>query len=407
MQLWSAASLVALLATTVLGDFTATTFGVGCDLGDYPAPAKSCGTPSYAYTIQDNTGSFVILRFRNFNLAPTDYVLLRSLDVNSTTPKLKLSGRKYHGRFDAPPFSATGVAVELYTHASSIWTNTTAALAFDAASSTDTTTTCQGFQVEGYISALLPPSSITPNNNGTNETACGGLDRSIESPCYKYSPVMYYRSKAVARLLVNKGGVYTGCTGWLLGSEGHLLTNSDCIANQAEAAATRFEFMAEAPACPSKMGDIVCNKQLACRGYVWPGTARFVTSNPDLHYTLVQLDKSVVAAYSYLKLRATPGPVATEAIYIVQHQQAWGKRISDKTIQGKAVIEYTTATGDAAYLLDTQPMSGGAPILSANDHTVVALHYGNTKACPNFGVMSNRLASDLVARNAMPANGAA
>ena len=43
----------------------------------------------------------------------------------------------------------------------------------------------------------------------------------------------YVRAKAVARLLI--GGT-SACTGWLIGSEGHLLTNEHCIHNASDAA---------------------------------------------------------------------------------------------------------------------------------------------------------------------------
>ncbi len=74
-------------------------------------------------------------------------------------------------------------------------------------------------------------------------------------------PAAYERARAVARLLIN--GIY-GCSGWLVGSEGHLMTNNHCIADEDDANNTDYEFMAEgdcltncdAPwSCPGKCGE--------------------------------------------------------------------------------------------------------------------------------------------------------
>ncbi|KAG9405284.1 hypothetical protein AC1031_004392 [Aphanomyces cochlioides] len=372
--------LLALLHCVLLffqarAEFIPLSFGVGrCSLGDYPPATNhaSCNVAAYRYTIDLVQGPFAILRFSSFFLPDDDFVIVRSLDANSSK-KLRLSGRNHRGAFDTPPIVANSIAIELYTRAPNASSHS-----------------CYGFQVSGYTSNLM--------EEAHQESLCGGVDRTLEAPCYKYNTLMFARSDAVARLLINKNGAYTACTGWLLGSEGHLITYRDCISAQEHTHRMQVDFNAQAPTCPSKAGDIVCTKPMACgkASDTYIGSPRLVVSSATFNYTIIQLDKTLADKYRYLKLRVA-GPVLSESIYIVQHPLGYGKRISDKTATGKATIEATNGK-DAAYRLDTQGMSSGSPVLSSTDHTVVAMHYGGLAACPNFGIRSDVIVSDLQAR---------
>ncbi|CAK4080758.1 unnamed protein product [Aphanomyces euteiches] len=368
----AAALLVAVLAAA---DFIVDEFGLGCNYGEaYPYQTHAgCYGPAYDRII-DNGGSgpFISLRFLDFRLPSTDYIVLRSLSTNAS---VKLYGKDYSGAFDAPAIPGEKLHFKLFTH-----------------QRRNKSFACVGFRVSGYTSMLetLP----------SNESICGGVDRSLDAACYSYNQVMTTRARAVARLVINKGGVLSACTGFLLGSGGHFLTNNACLSSSDHAINTRFEFMAQAPGCPTRAGDIVCTRQLACPGDVWRGNARFITTNIQLDYTLLLLDKSLAAKFSFLKLR-DDGPIANEPIYIVQHPLAWGKRIADKTTEGKAAVEFLTAK-DAAYRLDTQPMSSGSPVLSTKDHAVVAMHHGGAAACPNFGVRSNLIVADMKRQGVLP-----
>ncbi|MCP4251565.1 MAG: trypsin-like peptidase domain-containing protein, partial [bacterium] len=63
-------------------------------------------------------------------------------------------------------------------------------------------------------------------------------DDSQWAMCYSDpEPDIYDKSRAVARLLINGTGA---CTGWLVGSEGHLLTNNHCIGSSSDAENTNF-----------------------------------------------------------------------------------------------------------------------------------------------------------------------
>ncbi|RHY78299.1 hypothetical protein DYB30_012907, partial [Aphanomyces astaci] len=81
------------------------------------------------------------------------------------------------------------------------------------------------------------------DDEGNAESICNS-DESLNVVCYKDTePAKVSKSLAVARLLI--GGSW--CTGWLFGSEGHLITNNHCINNDAAAANTRVEFASVTP----------------------------------------------------------------------------------------------------------------------------------------------------------------
>ncbi|ETV97285.1 hypothetical protein H310_09639 [Aphanomyces invadans] len=373
--------LATLVAVATFAQVIPLAFSVGCDNStSYPFQReRGCFKPAFTREIDNGGDPFIIVRFSAFNLPRNDYVLLRSLETGAT---VKLSGAEYHGAFDAPSINGSRLRLELYTRAI-------------PAGGSSSPSTCTGFHVVGYTSVLQSPP--------THEAVCGGnVERTQEAACFNHSPIMTARSRAVARLVINKDGVLTGCTGFLLGNEGHFITNNHCIATQSHASKTRFEFMAQTMTCPTKIGDTVCDKQLACPGDVWRGTATFLYTNEKLDYTIVLLDRSVVARYSYLKLRLA-GPIVGEPIYSVQHPQAWGKRITDKTAWGKATIQSTNSL-EASYLLDTRPMASGSPVLSTTDHSVVALHHGSLTqtTCPNFGIKSDLIANDLESLGLVP-----
>ncbi|NUR47701.1 MAG: serine protease, partial [Hamadaea sp.] len=74
---------------------------------------------------------------------------------------------------------------------------------------------------------------------GREESVCGGDDKA-DAVCYKTTdPVMYQRSKAVARLLI-KGTEL--CTAWRVGPDNRMITNHHCFTTDAEAADTEVWF---------------------------------------------------------------------------------------------------------------------------------------------------------------------
>jgi hypothetical protein len=200
--------------------------------------------------------------------------------------------------------------------------------------------------------------------------------------CYE-GTTMYDKARAVCRLLMNGS---TACTGWLLGSDGHVLTNNHCIGSQSTADNTDFEFMAEGATCTTS-----CAAWLACPGIVEATSGTLVKTDSSLDYSLVLLPTNVTGTYGYLQFRDTL-PTVGERIYIPQHASAWGKQLAVVSdVDGPYCKIYTTSTtpcsggpGDIGYYADTAGGSSGSPVLAYSDHLVVSLHH--CAACPNRGL---------------------
>ncbi|MCG8422553.1 MAG: trypsin-like peptidase domain-containing protein [Proteobacteria bacterium] len=232
-----------------------------------------------------------------------------------------------------------------------------------------------------------------------SEAICGA-DDSEWAKCYQSSePTVYDESRAVARLMINGS---SGCTGWLVGSEGHVMTNEHCIGSSSSAANTDFEFMAEGATCGTD-----CSSWGACPGDVVASSSTLVKKNASLDYTLVKLPTNPSGTYGYMQMRETGGVVG-ERIYIPQHPAVWGKRIAmkagadDATITSKSSPACSSGAPvpDVGYFADTQGGSSGSPVLAYDDHLVVALHH--CANCPNRGVPIEAIVDDLQASNDVP-----
>lgn len=213
------------------------------------------------------------------------------------------------------------------------------------------------------------------------EAICSGDDKEW-AKCYDGTE-MYNKSKAVCRLLI--GGT-SACTGWLLGSEGHVMTNNHCIGSQTDASNTDYEFMAEGATCLTS-----CASWGACPGTVEASSGTLIKNDYDLDYTLILLPSNITGTYGYLQLRDTL-PELDERIYIPQHPGAWGKQLAVLSdVDGPYAKIYSTdetpcigGPGDIGYYADTAGGSSGSPVLAYSDHLVVSLHHCAT--CPNRGL---------------------
>ncbi len=224
-----------------------------------------------------------------------------------------------------------------------------------------------------------------------NLKAIQGNDDKDWAKCHQ-GTTMYEKSKPVIRMLIS--GRFL-CTGWLIGSEGHMMTNNHCIENQREADNTDFEFMAEGSTCQTNC------PQLQCRGTREATSGRLIKTNADYDYSLVKLPGNLSTKYGYLSFRATR-PKVGERIYIPQHPGGKGKQISvfDDQTNGNAKIEGVNSS--VTYYADTEGGSSGSPVIAYSDHLVVALHHaGNSSR--NYGVRNTNIIRDL--GNSMPANG--
>jgi uncharacterized repeat protein (TIGR02543 family) len=241
---------------------------------------------------------------------------------------------------------------------------------------------------EGYIQALL--ADDMEDGLSRLQAICNSDDKEW-AKCYLGTD-MYNESKAVCRLLMNGS---SACTGWLLGSEGHVMTNNHCIGSQSTASNTDFEFMAEGATCSTS-----CTGWLSCPGTVEADAGTLIQTDSNLDYTLVLLPSNVTSTYGYMQLRDTL-PALDERIYIPQHPGAKGKMLAvESDTDGPYAKIYSTneapcmgGPGDIGYYADTEGGSSGSPVLGYSDNLVVALHH--CANCPNRGVPIPPIISDL------------
>lgn len=324
--------------------------------------------------------SYVAVHFANFNLPEGDLVVVRSPDSEVAH---FYTGK---GRDDRENFIASYVPGD------------TAIVQYFSASEAAPGAT-PGYTISGF-SRGFP--------NVARESVCGA-DNTKPAKCYASGtlfnslPLAYSKAQSVARLLINGSGL---CTGWLAGSEGHLITNQHCIETAADAKVIDIEFAAESASCADE-----CTQQLGCKGTIVATTSTFITNSPistGQDYALVKLPASAnIAAYKYLQLRAS-GPVLNERIYIPQHPAGKAKRISSVLDTGKnTYIESLTTSnscgsGQVGYNADTEGGSSGSPIIAASDNKVVALHHCG--GCRNSAINIKNVIADLKSKGISVAN---
>ncbi len=219
------------------------------------------------------------------------------------------------------------------------------------------------------------------------ESVCGTDDKQ-DLECHS-STTMFSKAQAVCRLYINGSGL---CTGWLLGDQGHVMTNNHCISTSSDAQNTEFQFNYRNQNCgsgPTTSMDVVSN------------SSTLICTDADLDYTLLQLPTNPTSTYGYLSFR-NPGPLTGERIYIPQHPNGDPKKISvndDNSSTGYGKIQNASGTNGAGlptkveYYTDTDGGSSGSPVIAYNDHNVVALH--NTGGCLNGGNRTDSILSDM------------
>lgn len=240
----------------------------------------------------------------------------------------------------------------------------------------------RGFEIS-KVAYGYPESMI---ESMTYEAVCGSDDKE-DIECYSGS-TMYGKGEAVCRLVIGGGGL---CTGWLLGDQGHVMTNNHCIGNSSDAQNTEFQFDYRNQNCGGSNAsyDLVSS------------SSTLICTDADLDYTLVELPSNPTSTYGYLSFRAS-GPKSGERIYIPQHPNGDPKKISvndDQSSTGLGKIQNTSGNNGAnlptrvEYYTDTDGGSSGSPVIAYDDHNVVALH--NTGGCTNGGNRVDSIISDM------------
>lgn len=252
------------------------------------------------------------------------------------------------------------------------------------------------------------------------QTVCDATDTLRPAVCLKSShPEIYKYSKALVRIKVVTPGYLQYCTGWLVGCEGHVMTNAHCFAQDdvTVIASAEFEFMAEGKSCTEEE----CSSKGACSQTKPITNATMVVKDVDLDFALLKLPdgERFVKAFGYLKLQPF-APMVNQQIYIPQHPQGHGKRIAalDDQNQPHRITSIKSdhlaseldpsscAFGDVVgYRIDTYSGSSGSPVIDLATHCVVALHFcGQCKRSSglNAGIPMNLIAHKLLRLGKLP-----
>jgi uncharacterized repeat protein (TIGR01451 family) len=297
--------------------------------------------------------SYICPHFSRFELAPGDFVVVRSPDGERSwryeeTGKGKLGVTEGFWAIHIPGDTAI---VELFSA--------------DPEGA-------YGFTIDRYARGFPREWRETPFGEPNN--ICG-VDDTEWARCYTSSePAIYAKSQAVARLLIDGSWA---CTGWLVGSEGHLITNNHCISTQSSALNTNFEFMAEGATCAT-----ACDWWGACPGTVEATSSTLVQTSSPNDYSLLSLPTNLSGSYGFFQLRKEGG-VVNERIYLPQHPAHYGKKIAVNSTAANDESGYTelftsVSNGETMvwlYFADTQGGSSGSPVVAYSDHMVVALHH--------------------------------
>ncbi|RAJ16269.1 trypsin-like peptidase domain-containing protein [Olleya aquimaris] len=307
-----------------------------------------------------STGSgYVKVHFKNFDLKPGDFVKVYSpitLDEIIYTNQGKVIGTQNEmiSNFWSRTIWSDHIIVELY---SAQGNNTHYGFDID--------TVAYGYSMDKINNAFQYVQSDF-------ETICS-VDDKEAIVCYDGTE-MGRKAEAVCRLLIGGGGL---CTGWLLGTEGNIMTNNHCIGDAADALNTEFLFNYQYSDCVGITDDIF---DLVAT------TSTFIQTDANLDFTLVMLPVNPVATYGYLSLASNP-PSVGERIYIPQHPGGRRKEIAvntDTNGDANGFAQITNAGGlpsRVEYHCDTEGGSSGSPVLRYSDNLVVAIH--NTGGCPN------------------------
>jgi Trypsin-like peptidase domain len=348
---------------------------------DSPHPYKGAAGVVWEKIFHYPNAGYVSIHFSKFDLAPGDYLEIFSGD-EQVRYAYKGKGKVVNGGAEViSDFWATHIPGDIAVvrlHSQNP----------DGGWGVEIDQWVRGFE-KGRIDELLVSMESDLTDPGP-EALCSNDDKEW-AKCYSGTEI-YNKSRAVARLLMNGS---SACTGWLIGSEGHLMTNNHCIGTQTTANNTDFEFMAEGSTCGTD-----CSSWFACPGTVEATSATLIQTDSALDYTLVLLPTNVSGTYGYLQLRDTL-PNVGERIYLPQHPSAYGKMIAvTSDVDGGYAEVYSTnetpcsgGPGDIGYYADTAGGSSGSPVLGYSDHLVISLHH--CANCPNRGVPIPAIISDL------------
>ncbi len=337
-------------------------------------------TVIYEKEFYSKSSSYVKLYFENFDLAPKDYLEIIGGNTGESiiyAEKGKIIDNKGNviSDFWSRVMLDDKVTVKLHSYGN-IGNH-------------------KGFEIKKVAYGYSEEKIQKQLEASKSQKAICSSDNKESIACYQGTE-MFEKSKAVCRLLIGGSSL---CTGWLLGSEGNLMTNNHCIGNASSAQNTDFMFNYQYANCAettNATSDIVAS------------SATFIKTSSSLDYTLVKLPVNPTATYGYLSLSSVI-PSAGDRIYIPQHPGGRRKEISVNTDSGgtpdgfSSVFDTSLSNAqEVRYLADTEGGSSGSPVLAYDSNLVIAIH--NTGGCPNgsYGRCDSLISS---IGSDMPANG--
>ena len=334
----------------------------------------------YQKEFYSQNAGYVKLYFENFDLASGDYVEITGASSQETIiyggkGKLIDAGRSTMSDFWSQVLFDDKVTLKLY--------------------STGNAGSHNGFEISQVAYGFSPKKMEEIFNKSQGVESICSNDNKEQIVCYQGTEI-FNKSRAVCRLILNGTNL---CTGWLLGSEGHLMTNNHCIGNSSTALNTDYVFNYQ---------NNNCNGTSPATSDVVATSATFIKTSGALDYTLVRLPVNPTSTYGYLSISPN-SPSVGDRIYIPQHPGGRRKEVSVNTDTGLAVVNCVGNCGNAGsanksinYFADTEGGSSGSPVIDYNTNYVIAIH--NTGFCPNGShARSDQLISAI--GSDMPADG--
>ena len=238
-------------------------------------------------TFYNKNSAYIKLYFEDFDLGPEDYV---EISTHNTGESIIYAGK---GKI----VDGQGNTISTFWTQALLDDQVTVRLHAKSPSNNygfRLSKVAYGYSEEQIEAISMAKTSYTCGRDDKDRPHCHGGDEK------------YVRSRAVCKLII--GGVGS-CTGWLLGSQGHIITNNHCISTAAQANNTDFVFNYEHRSCTGN--NIKTSDRVAT-------SSTLIKTDIDLDYTLLKLPNNPTSNYGYLQLSPVV-PIKGERVYIVGH----------------------------------------------------------------------------------------
>jgi V8-like Glu-specific endopeptidase len=294
----------------------------------HPYVTERSGEAVVSFEVKREGATFIIVHFSDFSINLDDYVEIR--DTRGVIRQVITNENP--GKKDFWTFAVDGDTAFVR-----LVSGTVGAMAY-------------GFDIDRYSYGFgFLPESICYSDDLVDIACMGGTPQ-------------YDRSKSVGRMLYKKGGSWYLCTGSLISSKNHFLSNEHCVDSQAVVDTLQVRFNYQSTTCGgSNLApfDTYYGDAFLVSSYDYDCSLMTLSGNPQLTYGHLQLDPRDM--------------LLNEPVYIPQHPTGSPKKYDDNVVVD-AITDGRTINSDFGYQVDTLDGSSGSPVLSS-DHVVVGLHH--------------------------------